>query len=88
MLVVGMVTITKRRRERWSHTKTQIQIQNKKRGLLKLIRMLVVRMTTLTKRRRELEPDKERCNTIIVNFIVIHVNFMNIILTVVVILME
>ena len=36
MLVVGMVTLTKRRRERWSHTKTQIQI--KKRGLLKLIR--------------------------------------------------
>ena len=55
---------------------------------MKLIRMLVVRMTTLTKRRRELEPDKERCNTLIVNFIVIHVNFMNIILIVVVILME
>ena len=37
MLVVGMVvTLTKRRIERWSHTKTQIQI--KKRGLLKLIR--------------------------------------------------
>ena len=30
MLVVGMVTLTKRRRERWSHKKTQIQIQNKK----------------------------------------------------------
>ena len=53
---------------------------------MKLIRMLVVRMTTLTKRRRELEPDKERCNTYIVNFIVIHVNLMNIILILVVIL--
>ena len=31
MLVVGMVvTLTKRRRERWSHKKTQILIQNKK----------------------------------------------------------
>ena len=48
--------------------------------------MLVVRMTTLTKRGRELEPDKERCITIIVNSIVIHVILMNAILITVVIL--
>ena len=60
-------------------------MNKKPRGL---IGWMVVVMTTLTKRRRELEPDKERCNTFIVNFILIHVNFMNIILIVVVILME
>ena len=33
MLVAGMVTLTKRRRERWSHTKTQIQIHNTKKQM-------------------------------------------------------
>ena len=53
-----------------------------------LIGWMVVVMTTLTKRRRELEPDKERWNTFIVNFIIIHINIMKIILIIVVILME
>ena len=33
MLVVRMVTLTKRRRERWSHKKTQIQIHNTKKQM-------------------------------------------------------